>query len=119
MIATARSLEVDIRLTSRAEHERLVATYRPRGIAVLGERVETQGEFEWAASLSSSSASSYWDGGLAAADTGAFRRSITTKGVCEVIIGRSEETLHLSDNGRDWGGCARAREHHVRLRAEH
>jgi c-di-GMP-related signal transduction protein len=51
LIATAKIIKVDLRLTSRAEQERLVTTYQPRGIAMLAEKVETREEFEWAASL--------------------------------------------------------------------
>jgi EAL and modified HD-GYP domain-containing signal transduction protein len=39
---------VDVRVTSRPEQERLLRTYRPRGIALLAEKVETHEEFEWA-----------------------------------------------------------------------
>ena len=51
LIATAKIIKVDLRLTTRAEQERLVATYQPRGIAMLAEKVETREEFEWAVNL--------------------------------------------------------------------
>jgi EAL and modified HD-GYP domain-containing signal transduction protein len=37
-----------MRATSKAEQQRLLRTYRPRGIALLAEKVETYEEFEWA-----------------------------------------------------------------------
>jgi c-di-GMP-related signal transduction protein len=51
LVATAKLIKVDIRQTSRAEQERLLATYQPRGIAMLAEKVETREEFELAANL--------------------------------------------------------------------
>jgi c-di-GMP-related signal transduction protein len=51
LVATAKVIKVDIRQTSRAEQERLLATYQPRGIAMLAEKVETREEFELAANL--------------------------------------------------------------------
>ena len=51
LVATAKIMKVDVRVTSRAEQERLVATYQPRGISMLAEKVETREEFEWAANL--------------------------------------------------------------------
>jgi c-di-GMP-related signal transduction protein len=51
LVALANIIKVDMRATSRAEQERLVATCRARGIAMLAEKVETREEFEWAASL--------------------------------------------------------------------
>jgi c-di-GMP-related signal transduction protein len=44
----AQLIKVDTRLTDRAEQERLLQTYRPRGIALLAEKIETHEEFEWA-----------------------------------------------------------------------
>lgn len=41
-------IKVDIRTTSKEEQERLLRTYRPRGLAVLAEKVETHEEFHWA-----------------------------------------------------------------------
>ncbi len=41
-------IKVDMRTTNRAEQERILKTYRPRGIAMLAEKVETHDEFEWA-----------------------------------------------------------------------
>ena len=51
LVATAKIIKVDIRATSREEQERLLATYQPRGIAMLAEKVETREEFELAANL--------------------------------------------------------------------
>src|SRR5579862_114375 len=47
----ANLIKVDIRTTSKAEQERLVKTYRPRGKKMLGEKVETYEEFQWARDL--------------------------------------------------------------------
>lgn len=44
----AQMIKVDMRSTSRAEQQRLIQTYQPRGIAMLAEKVETHEEFEWA-----------------------------------------------------------------------
>jgi EAL and modified HD-GYP domain-containing signal transduction protein len=44
----AQLIKVDLRTTDKAEQERLLRTYRPRGIALLAEKVETYQEFEWA-----------------------------------------------------------------------
>jgi c-di-GMP-related signal transduction protein len=44
----AQLIKVDMRVTGRAEQERMLRTYRPRGIALLAEKVETYEEFEWA-----------------------------------------------------------------------
>jgi c-di-GMP-related signal transduction protein len=44
----AQFIKVDLRITGKPEQERLLATYRPRGIAMLAEKVETYEEFEWA-----------------------------------------------------------------------
>jgi EAL and modified HD-GYP domain-containing signal transduction protein len=46
----AQLIKVDMRTTDRAEQERLLRTYRPRGIAMLAEKVETYEEFDWARS---------------------------------------------------------------------
>lgn len=43
----AQLIKVDVRVTSRAEQERLLRKYKPRGIAMLAEKVETYEEFEW------------------------------------------------------------------------
>jgi c-di-GMP-related signal transduction protein len=43
----ADMIKVDVRATPREEQERIVATYRPRGITILAEKVETTEEFEW------------------------------------------------------------------------
>ena len=44
----AEVIKVDMRATSKPEQVRLLETYRPRGIAMLAEKVETHEEFEWA-----------------------------------------------------------------------
>ncbi|HUA86335.1 MAG TPA: EAL domain-containing protein [Bryobacteraceae bacterium] len=44
----AQLIKVDMRLTSREEQKRLLRTYRPLGIEMLAEKVETYEEFEWA-----------------------------------------------------------------------
>jgi c-di-GMP-related signal transduction protein len=44
----AKMIKVDMRSTTREEQERLIETYRPRGISMLAEKVETMEEFEWA-----------------------------------------------------------------------
>ena len=43
----AQLIKVDVRVTSPPEQQRLLRTYRPRGIAMLAEKVETYEEFEW------------------------------------------------------------------------
>jgi c-di-GMP-related signal transduction protein len=48
LIPFVKILKVDMRSTPRPEMERLVRAYRPRGIAMLAEKVETQEEFDWA-----------------------------------------------------------------------
>ncbi len=44
----AKLIKVDMRQTSRCDQERLLATYHPRGLQMLAEKVETVEEFEWA-----------------------------------------------------------------------
>jgi len=44
----ATYIKVDLRLTTREEQERLLRTYKPRGISMLAEKVETHEEFEYA-----------------------------------------------------------------------
>jgi c-di-GMP-related signal transduction protein len=44
----AKIIKVDMRATSKPDQERLLETYRPRGITMLAEKVETHEEFEWA-----------------------------------------------------------------------
>ena len=44
----AQLIKVDVRDTSQGEQERLLRTYRPRGISLVAEKVETYEEFEWA-----------------------------------------------------------------------
>jgi EAL and modified HD-GYP domain-containing signal transduction protein len=46
----AKLIKVDMRTTAKVEQERLLRTYRPRGIAMVAEKVETHEEFEWAKS---------------------------------------------------------------------
>jgi EAL and modified HD-GYP domain-containing signal transduction protein len=41
-------IKVDMRLSSREEQLRLVQTYKPRGVQMLAEKVESYAEFEWA-----------------------------------------------------------------------
>ena len=41
-------IKVDIRATPKPEQERLLRKYRPRGIKMLAEKIETYEEFEWA-----------------------------------------------------------------------
>ena len=45
LTAIAQIIKVDIQATTEAEQARLLRTYRPRGIALLAERVETAEEF--------------------------------------------------------------------------
>jgi c-di-GMP-related signal transduction protein len=47
-IRFAKLIKVDVRSTTRPEQERLINTYRRRGIAMVAEKVETKEEFEWA-----------------------------------------------------------------------
>lgn len=44
----AKLIKVDMRSTAKPEQERLLRTYRPRGIAMVAEKVESHEEFEWA-----------------------------------------------------------------------
>ena len=44
----ARVIKVDLRSTSQDDQERILAAYKPRGVAMLAEKVETYAEFEWA-----------------------------------------------------------------------
>ncbi len=44
----AKVIKVDMLATSKQEQERLLRTYRPRGISMLAEKVETHEEFHWA-----------------------------------------------------------------------
>ncbi len=44
-------IKVDLRSTTKEEQKRLLRTYRPRGIKMLAEKVETYQEFEWALRL--------------------------------------------------------------------
>ena len=44
----ARIIKVDLRSTSHDDQERILCTYKPRGILMLAEKVETYAEFEWA-----------------------------------------------------------------------
>jgi EAL and modified HD-GYP domain-containing signal transduction protein len=41
-------IKVDLRLISREEQECMLRTYRPRGVMMLAEKVETYAEFDWA-----------------------------------------------------------------------
>jgi len=44
----ASVIKVDMRLSSREEQEHMLRAYKPRGILMLAEKVETHAEFEWA-----------------------------------------------------------------------
>jgi c-di-GMP-related signal transduction protein len=44
----ATVIKVDVRQTSRERQERLLETYKPRGILMLAEKVESYAEFDWA-----------------------------------------------------------------------
>jgi EAL and modified HD-GYP domain-containing signal transduction protein len=44
----AQLIKVDMRTTGKTEQQRLLRTYRSRGIALLAEKVETYEEYEWA-----------------------------------------------------------------------
>ncbi len=46
----ANVIKVDMRLSSREEQDRLLRTYKPRGVLMLAEKVESYAEFEWAES---------------------------------------------------------------------
>lgn len=46
----AKLIKVDLLATSRADQESLLRKYRPLGISMLAEKVETQESFEWALS---------------------------------------------------------------------
>jgi c-di-GMP-related signal transduction protein len=46
LIDLAKLIKVDIRTTSKEEQERLLRIYKPRGITMLAEKVETYEEFE-------------------------------------------------------------------------
>ena len=48
LVDQANLIKVDMRQTSREEQQRLLDDYRPRGIAMLAEKVETLEEFNWA-----------------------------------------------------------------------
>lgn len=48
LIEAAHIIKVDLRITSRAEQERMIAKYGKKGIKMLAEKVETLEEFEWA-----------------------------------------------------------------------
>jgi c-di-GMP-related signal transduction protein len=51
LIRMANFIKVDMRSTSREEQARIVRTYRPRGVAMLAEKVESHEEFRWAANI--------------------------------------------------------------------
>lgn len=48
LVGIANIIKVDLRVTSRRTQEDLLQHCRPRGIALLAEKVETHEEFEWA-----------------------------------------------------------------------
>ena len=41
-------IKVDMRQSSRAEQEKMLKTYKPRGVVMLAEKVENEDEFQWA-----------------------------------------------------------------------
>jgi c-di-GMP-related signal transduction protein len=51
LVQFAALIKVDMRTTSKAEQERMVRVYKPRGIEMLAEKVETYEEFRWARSI--------------------------------------------------------------------
>jgi EAL and modified HD-GYP domain-containing signal transduction protein len=51
LISLANFIKVDMRSTSRQEQERIVKAYRPLGVSMLAEKVESHEEFVWAASI--------------------------------------------------------------------
>jgi c-di-GMP-related signal transduction protein len=44
----ANVIKVDMRQSSQEEQQRMLDTYRPRGVLMLAEKVESYSEFEWA-----------------------------------------------------------------------
>ncbi|HVN05846.1 MAG TPA: HDOD domain-containing protein [Bryobacteraceae bacterium] len=48
LVPLAAIIKVDLRATSRPDQRVLLQKYRPLGISMLAEKVETQEEFEWA-----------------------------------------------------------------------
>jgi len=44
----AQVIKVDMQITSREEQERMLRSFRNRGVAMIAEKVETQEEYEWA-----------------------------------------------------------------------
>jgi c-di-GMP-related signal transduction protein len=44
----ANLIKVDMRLSSREQQEHMLRTYKPRGVMMLAEKVESHEEFEWA-----------------------------------------------------------------------
>ena len=51
LIPFAKFIKVDMRITSRTEQETLLRKYKPLGVTMLAEKVETREEFEWAHSV--------------------------------------------------------------------
>jgi c-di-GMP-related signal transduction protein len=45
---TANVIKIDMRLSSREEQKRMLLTYKPQGVMMLAEKVETDAEFQWA-----------------------------------------------------------------------
>lgn len=45
---TANVIKVDMRQSSREEQRRILDTYKPRGVLMLAEKVESHDEFDWA-----------------------------------------------------------------------
>jgi len=51
LVSLANFIKVDMRATPRNEQERIIQAYRPLGLAMLAEKVETHEEFHWASSM--------------------------------------------------------------------
>jgi c-di-GMP-related signal transduction protein len=48
MTRIASVIKVDMRLSSREEQERMLGKYKPRGVLMLAEKVESHSEYQWA-----------------------------------------------------------------------
>jgi EAL and modified HD-GYP domain-containing signal transduction protein len=48
LVALSSLIKVDMQSTGKREQERLLQAYKPRGIAMIAEKVETREEFDWA-----------------------------------------------------------------------
>src|SRR6202012_1988523 len=84
----AQLIKVDVRVTSKAEQQRLLRTYRPRGIAMLAEKVETYEEFEW----TRSAGYDYFQGYFFARPSGIQRHHMpATKRNCLRLLGELQK----------------------------